>query len=69
MKAPGHEYGITVRFYDEIFGFEIIKRKDNSVVFDFSGKNLWIDMIDCLNQAEIQSKIFIRLKNIFQIKI
>jgi len=69
MKAPGYEYGATVRFYDEIFGFEIIKREDNSIAFDFSGKNLWIDMIDCLNQAEIQSKIFIRLKNIFQIKI
>lgn len=57
LKVPAHEYEATVAFYRDILGFEEIQlaSPDNveSVTFKFGEKNLWIDKIATISQAEI----------------
>ena len=57
MKIPVHEFERTVAFYRDILGFEEVEAAspDNieSVTFKFGDKNLWIDKIPGLSQAEI----------------
>ena len=57
MKVPMHEFDKTVAFYRDVLGFEQKQASSpdrfDSVVFDFGGKNLWIDSIAGLSQAEI----------------
>lgn len=58
IKVPPHEYDATVRFYGEILGMP--KRRDYApaIVFDFGGKNLWLDKVDGLSQAEVWLEIY-----------
>ncbi len=57
MKVPAHEYDNTVAFYRDILGFEEIQESSpgdiKSVTFKFGDKNLWIDKIPSMSQAEI----------------
>ncbi len=57
IKVPEHEYENTVAFYRDILGFEQITLNNNDdiegVTFQFGDKNLWIDKIAGLSQAEI----------------
>ncbi|MDH3452178.1 MAG: hypothetical protein OEN20_07125 [Gammaproteobacteria bacterium] len=57
MKVPAHEFDRTVAFYRDVLRF---KQKPasapdqfDSVVFEFGDKNLWIDKIAGLSQAEV----------------
>ena len=57
IKVPAHEYEDTVIFYRDILGFEQIETglPDNidGTTFRFGDKNLWIDKIPGISQAEI----------------
>ena len=57
MKVPTHEFDNTVAFYRDILGFEEVDESSNggieSVIFKFGDKNLWIDKIPGISQAEI----------------
>ena len=57
MKVPAHEFDSTVDFYETVL---CLQRKTTespdayeSVVFEFGDKNLWIDRIAGLSQAEV----------------
>ena len=61
MKVPSHEYERTIDFYENILGF---RRKQatspdqfESVVFEFGEKNLWIDNVNTISQAELWLEI------------
>ena len=60
MKVPTHEYDATVAFYRDTLGLTPVEGSDSSVVFDFGGKNLWIDNVAALSQAEIWLEITTR---------
>jgi catechol 2,3-dioxygenase-like lactoylglutathione lyase family enzyme len=57
MKVPVHEFDRTVAFYRNILGFKEIESpsQDNieAVTFKFGDKNLWIDKIAGISQAEV----------------
>lgn len=55
MKVPAHQFLSTVDFYEKVLRFKRIDLPDagSSVVFDFGGKNLWIDPKEEISQAEI----------------
>ena len=57
MKVPVHEFDSTVAFYRDILGFEEVDALSpgdmESVTFKFGEKNLWIDKIPGISQAEI----------------
>ncbi len=54
MKVPAAAFEATVAFYEKTLGFRIKETTtEGSVVFDFGGKNLWIDCTPGLGQAEI----------------
>ena len=61
MKVPLHEFDSTVTFYRDILGFEEIDAhltdETESVIFKFGDKNLWIDKLAGINQAEIWLEI------------
>lgn len=68
IKVPAHEYDQTVSFYEDILG---LKRKNagstnayDTTVFKFGDKNLWVDRISSISQAEIWLEI--RTDNIEQ---
>ncbi len=52
MKVPPHAYEATVQFYRDVLGFRELPEFQPSIVFDFGGKNLWIDRVPGLSQAE-----------------
>ncbi|TQV88165.1 VOC family protein [Aliikangiella coralliicola] len=56
MKVPSHEYEKTVAFYRDILGFKISDASSpdsfESIAFEFGDKNLWIDKINGISQAE-----------------
>ncbi|MDO3376638.1 hypothetical protein [Geoalkalibacter halelectricus] len=52
IKIPPHEYAATVHFYADILGLARISEFAPDIVFDFNGKNLWLDKVDGLSQAE-----------------
>ena len=57
MKVPSHEFDRTVAFYRDVLGFEEadILSSDGmeSNVFKFGDKNLWIDKVAGISQAEL----------------
>lgn len=61
MKVPVHEYDTTLRFYRDILGLEAIEsmsdENPDSQVFKFGDKNLWIDRVTTVSQAEIWLEI------------
>jgi hypothetical protein len=52
IKIPPHEYDATVRFYADIMGLSRLLNYAPDVVFEFGDKNLWLDKVDGLSQAE-----------------
>ncbi len=61
IKVPPHQYEQTVSFYRDILGLEQIRSattdSDDSVRLQFGDKNLWIDRVSTLSQAEIWLEI------------
>lgn len=53
MKIPPHEYDETLTFYADVLRFPRVTDYAPAVVFEFGGKNLWLDKVDGLSQAEI----------------
>ena len=57
MKVPSHEFEKTVAFYKDVLGFKIKEAAspDNmeSATFEFGDKNLWIDKVPGISQAEV----------------
>ena len=54
MKVPPHQVAETVRFYEEVLGFERTTDADSaSVGFRFGDKVLWIDAVPTVSQAEL----------------
>jgi len=61
IKVPAHEFEKMVNFYKIVLG---LKQKDasspdefNSVTFEFGDKNLWVDKISGISQAEVWLEI------------
>jgi len=62
IKVPAHEYEKTVVFYRDILALTPIDDvrspdKFESMAFEFGGKNLWIDCMSHISQAEIWLEI------------
>ncbi len=61
IKVPPHQFKQSVAFYRDILGLEQVyldtQEQYNSVTFKFGDKNLWIDEISSLSQAEIWLEI------------
>ena len=61
IKVPPHQYEQTVSFYRDLLGFEQVSHlspdSDDSVALTFGDKNLWIDRVATLSQAEIWLEI------------
>lgn len=53
MKIPPHEFEATVQFYEEVLRLDRFDKFAPAIVFDFGGKNLWLDKVEGLSQAEI----------------
>ena len=61
IKVPAHEFDRMVEFYKIIIG---LKQKDtnstddfDSIAFEFGDKNLWVDKISGVSQAEVWLEI------------
>lgn len=74
IKVPAHEFDKMVNFYKVILG---LKQKTasspdapHSVAFEFGDKNLWVDKVSGISQAEIWLEIVtddaIAAKNYFE---
>ena len=61
VKVPAHEFSQMVRFYKDVLGFKqkTAQSPDSfeSVTFEFGDKNLWLDKVDSISQAEIWLEI------------
>lgn len=61
IKVPAHQFEQTVSFYRDILGLEQVSRSSpdpsDSTAFKFGDKNLWIDRMTSLSQAEIWLEI------------
>jgi hypothetical protein len=54
MKVPQADFDSTVNFYANVIGLRVKETPStDSVVFDFGGKNLWIDRVESLTTAEV----------------
>ncbi len=58
IKIPPHEYDATVRFYEDILGLPKLPGFAPDVVFEFGDKNLWLDKVDGLSQAETWFEVY-----------
>ncbi len=61
VKVPTHEFDSMINFYKNILG---LKQKNvsspdkfDSVAFEFGNKNLWVDKISGISQAEVWLEI------------
>ena len=61
IKVPVHEYDAMVHFYRDVLGLELadVVSDDSieSVTFRFGDKNLWLDKVSSISQAEIWLEI------------
>ncbi|MCG8427182.1 MAG: VOC family protein [Chromatiales bacterium] len=61
IKVPAHEFEKTVNFYKAVLGLKQIDVDSpdqfDSVAFEFGDKNLWVDKISGISQAEIWLEI------------
>ncbi len=57
MKVPPHVYQETVRFYRDVLGLKLLTNHLPNVGFEFGGKQLWIDEVAGLSQAEVWLEI------------
>lgn len=53
LKIPPHAYEATVRFYRDVLGLRPLDNHPPSIGFEFGGKQLWIDRVAGLSQAEM----------------
>ena len=53
MKIPPHQYDATVRFYRDILRLPQVENDEDSLVFEFGDKRLWLDKVNAMSQAEI----------------
>ncbi len=53
MKVPPHQYDATLRFYRDVVGLKSIESHLPEVGFEFGDKQLWIDRVPGISQAEI----------------
>lgn len=53
MKVPPHQYEATIQFYRDVIGLQPLDTEPPAVGFEFGGKNLWIDRVPSLSQAEL----------------
>jgi hypothetical protein len=53
MKVPSHLYEATVAFYRDVIALPPLTAHDPAVVFAFGDKQLWIDRVPFLSQAEV----------------
>lgn len=53
IKVPAHQFADTVSFYRDVLGLpEKPGSTSDSKIFQFGDKNLWIDKVENLQQAE-----------------
>lgn len=57
MKVPTHQLEQTVVFYRDVLQLPLLTEFEPDIVFDFDGKNLWLDDTEHLSQAEIWLEI------------
>ncbi|MCU0633773.1 MAG: hypothetical protein MUE41_02770 [Gemmatimonadaceae bacterium] len=57
LKVPPHAYDATLRFYRDVLGLAPLTTHPPHVGFDFGGKQLWIDRVATLSQAEVWLEI------------
>lgn len=54
LKIPAAEYESTVAFYREVLELrELGQASDGSIGFDLDGKDLWLDRVEAITQAEV----------------
>lgn len=53
MKVPPHQYEATIHFYRDLVGLTPIEGRPSEIGFEFGDKNLWIDRVPSLSQAEL----------------
>ncbi|ADB15107.1 conserved hypothetical protein [Pirellula staleyi DSM 6068] len=53
MKVPSHLYEATVAFYRDVIALPTLTANDAAVSFAFGDKQLWIDRVPTLSQAEV----------------
>ena len=58
LKIPPHEYDETVRFYSDVLGLTRLVNYSPAIVFEFGGKNLWLDKVEGLSQAETWLEVY-----------
>ena len=59
VKVPSHEFEDMVFFYGTLLGLERLTANcgEDSAVFEFGGKSLWVDRTPGLSQAELWLEI------------
>lgn len=53
LKIPPHEFDQTVAFYRDILQLRPLESESGYIGFDFDGKDLWLDKVDTVSQAEM----------------
>jgi|GEM_PF-66519 len=54
LKVPPSEFERTIAFYRDVLGLrELGTSKDGAVGFDFEGKDIWLDRVPSISQAEV----------------
>ena len=48
MKIPPHQYDATVRFYRDILRLPQVENDEDSLVFEFGDKKLWLDKVNTI---------------------
>ena len=61
VKVPAHEYSAMIDFYQNVLGLETVAATSpdrfESMTFHFGDKNLWIDRVESISQAEVWLEI------------
>lgn len=57
MKVPPHAYEATVSFYKDVLGLKLLENHLPHIGFEFGGKQLWIDKVAGMSQAEVWLEI------------
>jgi hypothetical protein len=57
IKIPPHEFEDTLKFYRDILGMKEVAREGDSIAFQFGDKQLWLDKVKSVSQAEIWFEI------------
>jgi len=57
VKVPPHTYEATVNFYRDVLRLQLLENHLPHIGFEFGGKQLWIDKVAGLSQAEVWLEI------------